>query len=266
MMAGRGELQRSQSSVAMPGTYPQSSVFHSLQPRPTGKAKPAARRRSAADTLLLLLEVAAVLAVVAVLVRSLKLWQSLLPAQKAVAPALAMETVQTAEPGQITGLLPDAHDAPGDSSIPPNLRSLVKPMPAMPLPTAAPGRPSRLRIPKIGLEAPVVEGDGPEELKMGIGHHVGTANPGQRGNMVLSGHNDIYGELFRDLDKLDVGDEVTVYSGSEAFRYVVQQKTIVAPDDLSPLRPSDVPLVTLISCYPYLVDTHRIVIVAQLAN
>jgi sortase A len=254
-----------QAPATAPGQSPQSSVFHRLQPRQQQRHQARAPRRSPADVLLLIVEVAAVLAVIVVLVRSFRLWRELLPAQPAT-PAAASALAQSPELSSIAGLLPDAHDSPGDSTVPANLRSLVKPMPAMPLPTAAPGRPSRLVIPKISVQAPVVEGDGAEQLKMGVGHHAGTANPGQRGNMVLSGHNDVYGELFRDLDKLDAGDEITVYSGAEAFRYVVRQKVIVAPDDLTPLQPSDAPVVTLISCYPYLIDTHRIVIIAELAN
>lgn len=53
---------------------------------------------------------------------------------------------------------------------------------------------------------------------------------------MLSGHNDVYGEVFRELEKLDVGDEVIVYSGSEAFRYIVRREQIVVPTDVSALR------------------------------
>jgi sortase A len=102
-------------------------------------------------------------------------------------------------------------------------------------------------------------------LKQGIGHRIGTANPGERGNLVLSGHNDVYGEPLRDLEKLEMGKEVTVYAGSTAYRYVVKSKRVVAPTDLSPLNAARNPIVTLITCTPYRVDTHRLIVVGELA-
>ncbi len=109
-----------------------------------------------------------------------------------------------------------------------------------------------------------MEGDNWEQLKLGVGHHLNTANPGERGNMVLSAHNDIYGETFRHLDKLELGDEVTVYAGEQPYRYIVTAKQIVDPSEVRVLAPTTKPVVTLISCYPYMVDSHRIVVVAEL--
>ncbi|NPV06608.1 MAG: class D sortase [Anaerolineae bacterium] len=165
-----------------------------------------------------------------------------------------------------SGVLPGGHAAPSSAEVPAHLRSLIKPVPGMVLPTPGPGRPSRIVIDKLGVDAPVVAGDGPEQLKMGVGHRLGTAGPGQPGNMVLSGHNDIYGEVFRHLDRLAEGDRITIYSDGEPFTYVVKRKLIVEPTDLSVLEPTQEPVATLISCYPYLVDSHRIVIVAELAQ
>ena len=78
-----------------------------------------------------------------------------------------------------------------------------------------------MQIPKISLNAPVVMGDNWEQLKKGIGQHLNTANPGQKGNMVVSAHNDIFGELFRDLDKLEPGDEVIVITQDRSYTYIV---------------------------------------------
>ncbi len=150
--------------------------------------------------------------------------------------------------------------------LPTRYRDLVKPAPPIVIPTPKPGAPTRIVIPKIGVDAPVVEGDGWEELKRGVGHHIGSANPGERGNMVLSGHNDIFGEVFRDLDKLDLGDEIIVYAGEVPYRYVVKAKKIVEPTDVSVMAPTTTPIVTLITCYPYRIDTHRLVIVGELSQ
>ena len=88
----------------------------------------------------------------------------------------------------------------------------------MPLPivlltaTPANAHANRIVIQAIGVDAPVVHGVGVEALKKGVGHHEGAVNPGETGSLVLAGHDDVYGEVFRDLPKLKVGDELTVYS------------------------------------------------------
>ena len=124
--------------------------------------------------------------------------------------------------------------------------------------------PTRIVIPAINVDALVVEGDTWEQLKLGVGHHLHTANPGERGNMVLSAHNDIYGEIFRRLPELELGDEVTIYAEEQPYRYIVTAKQIVEPTEVSVMAPTTKPVATLISCYPYMVDTHRIIVIAEL--
>jgi sortase A len=121
-------------------------------------------------------------------------------------------------------------------------------------------------IPAIGVDAPVVHGVGAESLKRGVGHYDASANPGEAGNVVLAGHNDVYGEVFRDLDRLQAGDELTLYSQLGQYRYRVREWFLVDPSEVSVLAPTSSPTVTLISCHPYLVDNHRIVVVADLIN
>ncbi|HRE49235.1 MAG TPA: sortase [Aggregatilineales bacterium] len=138
-------------------------------------------------------------------------------------------------------------------------------------PTPSPEAPIRIRIPKLNVDSAVVAGDDWEALKLGVGHHLGSVNPGQAGNMVLSAHNDIYGEIFRHLDQLSVGDEIIVSTRTRDYTYVVQSGadargyTIVLPTDTWVLSSSaTVRQVTLISCYPYRVDDKRIVVFATL--
>jgi sortase A len=99
-----------------------------------------------------------------------------------------------------------------------------------------------------------------------VGHHIGTANPGERGNLVLSAHNDVFGEIFRYLDQLKPGDEVIIYSGSQRYRYEISQSRIVEPTEVGVMAPTNEPTVTLISCYPYLVDNKRIAVFGQLTQ
>ena len=88
--------------------------------------------------------------------------------------------------------------------------------------------------------------------------------PGQRGNMVLAAHNDIYGEIFRYLPDVPVGEIITIYAGDEAFRYKITERRIITPDQVEVMLPTTGPTTTLISCYPYLIDTHRIVLFGEL--
>lgn len=143
-----------------------------------------------------------------------------------------------------------------------------------PRPTSSPQGPVRVRIPRINVDAPVVIGDDWESLKLGVGHHLGSANPGERGNMVLSAHNDVFGEIFRHLDQLRPGDEITVSTFTREYTYVVQPNEsngaisghqVVLPTDVWVLNQGgDAQRLTLISCYPYRVNTQRIVVFAAL--
>jgi len=131
-------------------------------------------------------------------------------------------------------------------------------------PTPEPEFAIRIVIPSIGVDAPVVLGVESEQLKKGVGQVPGSANPGQKGNMVLSAHNDIYGELFRYLDRLKSGDRFTVYTNLRAYTYTVTGWELVEPTRVDVLKPTPNATATLISCYPYLIDTMRIIVRALL--
>lgn len=140
----------------------------------------------------------------------------------------------------------------------------VPPVAALELPPPAAKAATRVVIPSISVDAPVGEGTDWESLKFKVGHYPGTANPGQRGNMVLAAHNDVYGEIFRDLPDVPVGEVITIYAGDESFRYKVTERRIITPDQVEVMLPTTGPTTTLISCYPYLIDTHRIVLFGEL--
>jgi len=214
------------------------------------------------DRLLLVLEVAALLGLVGVLVTSLLNLKALNAeyAQAGLAPT-AIPTPLAA------GILPGEHAPPEEpGSVPSHLRNLVEgeAPPVVPIPTPGPEAPTRIVVPAIDVDALVVPGDTWDQLKLGVGHHLGSADPGERGNMVLSAHNDIYGEIFRRLSDLELGDEVIVYAGDQPYHYTITAKQIVEPTDVHVLAATTRPVATLISCYPYMVDTHRIVVIAEL--
>lgn len=134
------------------------------------------------------------------------------------------------------------------------------------IPTPGPKQATRIVIPSINVDATVVEGDGWEELKKGAGHHVGSANPGENSNCVISAHNDVFGEIFKDIQHLESGDKVTVYAGDMPYDYVVRAKRVVEPSEVSVMDPTPDPILTLITCHPYMIDTQRMIVIAELVG
>ena len=217
---------------------------------------------------LLVVEILAILGLVAVTAQMLGTVQALNEESGTGQPTPTL----TPTPLISVAILPGGHtppDAQGTSqpaAIPVHLQHLVEEITPLPLPTPGPEHAQRIVISGIGVDAPVVEGDDWESLKKGAGHHVGSANPGERGNCVISAHNDIYGEIFRELPSVKVGDEILVYTLTQTYRYVVQQTRIIEPTEVSVMAATNTPVLTLISCYPYGVDTHRIVVIAALES
>jgi sortase A len=163
---------------------------------------------------------------------------------------------------------PNSQDGaqPNEGEIPPHLLPLYQSMAQIPIPTPGPEQAIQLQIPMINVDAPVVQGDGWEQLKKGVAQHTGSANPGQTGNVVLSAHNDVFGEIFRYLDQLKKGDEVIIYTANHAYTYTISDIKIVSPTSVEVMAPTTTPTVTLISCYPYMIDNKRIVVQASLES
>ena len=218
------------------------------------------------DKSLLVIELGILLALVLVLASSLS---TLREVNEASGQVQLLPTL-TPTPVIRVVLLPSGHtppDSPGGPApeeIPAHLRDRVSAVTPLPMPVPGPEQAIRIQIPAIGVDAPVVEGDDWEALKQGAGHHIGSANPGESDNCIISAHNDIFGEIFRDLPGLDLRDEVSVHTASHVYRYVVTQKRVIEPSDVSVMFPTSGPVLTLISCYPYGIDTHRIVVIAEL--
>ncbi len=227
-------------------------------------------RRRILDRLLLGVEVLAVVGLLAVLLSGLGMLRDL---NREVAAAIRPATPEPT-PLVFAVVLPSGHtppDAqgntqPNEAEIPANLRPLMQSLANLPIPTPSIQQATRIEVPAIKLDAPVVQGDGWEQLKKGVAQHIGSADPGESGNVVLSAHDDVYGELFRDLDKLQPGDLVVLYTQQKQYTYVVDRTEIVEPTAVEVMASTGAPTVTLISCYPYLVDKQRIVVFARLQN
>jgi sortase A len=107
----------------------------------------------------------------------------------------------------------------------------------------------RVDIPRIKLSAAVAEGDDEKTLGNAVGHLPDTPLPWQRaGNVGLAAHRD---GLFRPLANVRVNDDVRLVTSRGEYHYRVTKTHIVDPDDVWVLAPTDVPTMTMITCYPF---------------
>jgi len=105
-----------------------------------------------------------------------------------------------------------------------------------------------LRIARIHVEAPVLEGTDDLTLNRGLGHIGGTALFGKIGNVGIAGHRDGF---FRGLKDIKVGDHIEMEEPGKVETYVVDQLQIVDPRNVTVLRSRDRPELTLVTCYPF---------------
>lgn len=119
-------------------------------------------------------------------------------------------------------------------------------------------------IPKIGVYLPVRHGTGAETLERAVGHVVGTSLPvgGSSTHAVLSAHSGMASaKLFSDIDQLAKGDTFYIHVLGEVLAYEVDQIATVLPSDTSLLQIEDgQDLVTLVTCTPFGVNTHRLLV------
>lgn len=105
-----------------------------------------------------------------------------------------------------------------------------------------------LEIAKLRIRVPVFDGTDDLTLNRGVGRIIGTAKPGESGNIGVAGHRDGF---FRGLKDISVGDEVDLIMTQGKGTYVVDQIEIVSPDDVLVLQPRSAPSLTLVTCYPF---------------
>jgi sortase A len=136
---------------------------------------------------------------------------------------------------------------------------------------AASGKPEQgapsitlLSIPKIDLQAAVLEGTGRKSLLLAPGHLKKTAWPGETGNAVIAAHRDTF---FRRLNELRNGDDIYVRRSGRRYHYTVASTAVVGPNETSVIRPSTDARLTLLTCWPpYYIGPapKRLVVVATL--
>lgn len=119
-------------------------------------------------------------------------------------------------------------------------------------------------IPKIDVYLPIYHGTGEEVLQEGAGHLEATALPvgGNNRHSVISAHRGLpSAELFTRLDEMEIGDVFYIHVLDHTLAYEVDQIETVLPEELDLLVPEeDKDLVTLLTCTPYAVNTHRLLV------
>jgi len=105
-----------------------------------------------------------------------------------------------------------------------------------------------LRIPAVGLTAPILSGTDALTLNRAVGHIPGTAAPGDDGNVGIAGHRDGF---FRGLKDVQVGDELRLETLAGTVSYEILELTVVEPDRVDVLDPTTEPTLTLVTCYPF---------------
>jgi LPXTG-site transpeptidase (sortase) family protein len=145
--------------------------------------------------------------------------------------------------------------------------------------------PDHMMIPAIRLDVPIEASQSTEVEILDVTYRqwlapdsrtVGwqplSASLGAPGNTVLIGHHNIDGEVFRDLDKLEVGDQIEVFSGEKIFEYRVLLKMILPEkyesietrlENARWIQPTQDERLTLVTCWPYETNTHRLILVAE---
>ena len=221
--------------------------------------------------------------------------------QSETLPAPAQDQAQTLPEAGDARPTPQVSPTPQMSPTPQVSPTLATPTPQPITPTATPteapvensptpeqpltlSAPTQLIIPAIGLDVPIIdvgwsivdkEGQQVSEWDVPDWRAAGWLNTSARiggpGNTVIVGHQNVYGQVFADLEYLKEGDEIQVQAGSETRKYVVALRTIVLDKD-QPLEVrrenarwialSDDERLTFVTCWPRNDNTHRLILVA----
>lgn len=122
-------------------------------------------------------------------------------------------------------------------------------------------------IPKIDLKAPIDEGIDNKTLKYAAGHFEGTALPGEKGNCCIAGHRSYtYNEMFNRFDEIAKGDEIIINTKKGKYTYLVYDILVVKPEEVDVLNNTKDATLTLVTCTPIRIATHRLIIKGKLKN
>jgi len=125
-----------------------------------------------------------------------------------------------------------------------------------------------IKIDKIDCTLPILDGTTPEILKIGAGKLTGTTDIGEIGNTAISAHRShTYGRNFNRLNEVEEGDIVVISTSDADYTYEVFNIQVVEPSDVSLLKKSKTEsILTLITCHPLYIASHRLIVQARLIS
>lgn len=134
--------------------------------------------------------------------------------------------------------------------------------------SAVPGKATgQLLIPRLGLDAVLINGSAPASLARGPALYDGSPFPGEPGTVAIAGHRTTHGAPFRNIDRLRRGDRITVVMPYARLTYIVRRSRIVAPSDVAVLRGTrTASRLVLSACHPRFSAEQRIVVIATPAD
>ncbi len=204
------------------------------------------------------------------------------PTPSSPSPTMTPTTITIAQDAPSPTVPPTPTPSPSPP-LPVSPSSPPPPSPTTPLPT--PAYPTRITIPALRVDAPIlpvstqlIDVGGGEHAAWQVpdeyaaGWHDTSAPLGAPGNTVLNGHNTSYGEIFRDLYTLKVGESITIFSNDVAYTYAVSE-TLILPEMGQPLEvrqanahytlPTEDERLTLVTCHPYGSLQYRLIVIAR---
>ena len=129
------------------------------------------------------------------------------------------------------------------------------------------GQIGTINIPSIDCRLPIYHGSSEDMLSKGAVHLAGTAFPigGNSARSVISAHTAFPGKIFFDrLSEVEIGETFSVTVLGDTFYYKVTEIIIVLPDEVEYLQPvKDKDLITLVTCTPYALNTHRLLVTGE---
>jgi len=125
---------------------------------------------------------------------------------------------------------------------------------------------AEIQIPAIGVDQYVVEGTTESDLSKGPGHYIGTAMPGQAGNVAIAGHRTTHGAPFNGLGRVVPGNRIvlTTTSGQNLTYVVSRTPQVVSPGDVGVINYFGDNRITLTTCNPEFSASQRLVVVGVL--
>jgi LPXTG-site transpeptidase (sortase) family protein len=129
-----------------------------------------------------------------------------------------------------------------------------------------------IETPDLKISAPIVNGVSQEDLYHGVGHHPGTPWPkDEKGNVIITGHSswidpaNSYGFVFKNLNRLKIGDDIQIRYPSKVYKYKVTGKFLIDPQDTSLFMQNvKVPTLTVYTCSPVYTNWKRLVYVSEM--